>query len=183
MARATRKECREVKVMGASVALYRRARRAGATHEEALSVLREERPFWRYEVFRTAGASHAQALALEDGGVDPVSYRDLRRIGVGDAEVREAHRLGVPLDTYFSARKAGLSHDDAAALVEAGLRHGGVHSWRAAARARRLLADRGRETHETLELLARRADGFKGKAEELVREISPDPASGRERVA
>lgn len=173
MAHATRRERREAKALGASIPLYRGARRAGATHDEALSVLRHERSFWRYELFRTAGASHAKALALEMEGIDPISYRDLRRIGVSDEELSDAHRRGTTLDVYFSARRAGLAHDDAVVLIGAGLRHAaGKRTWETAARARDLLASRDLETQENLTLVVRRLQGFKGEPAQLVSGIA-----------
>lgn len=173
MRHATRSERREIKELGASLPLYRQARRAGVTHEEVLSVLREESSFWRYELFRTTGVTHAEAVALEAEGVDAISYRDLRRIGIPDVEVRDAHRRGAPLDVYFSARKAGLGHDEAIGLVEAGFRHAASpRHWNTAARARQLLAGRHEETPENLTLMVRKVPGFKGGAKDLVEEIA-----------
>jgi hypothetical protein len=172
MGHATRRECQEVKELGASVPLYRRIRRAGASHDEVVAVLRGGRSFLRYELLRTAGASHASALALESRGIDAISYRDLRRIGVGDDEVEDAERRGLALDVYYSARNAGLTHDDAATLVDAGLRHANARAWRTAARARHLFDGRARDTRTTLELLARRAPAFKGSAEDLADEVA-----------
>lgn len=184
MPRATRSERREVKALGASVALYLGARRAGATHDEALTALGRERSFWRYEVFRTAGASHAEALALEEEGVDAVSYRDLRRIGIADEEVSDAHRRGIPLDVYFSGRKARLAHEDAAALISAGLQHAASkRTWQRAARARQLLANRNRATQENLTLVMRRLQGSAGEPERLVTEITAGEATGSARAA
>lgn len=173
MVHATRSERREVKALGASIPLYRGARRAGATHDEALSVLGQERSFWRYELFRTAGASHEKALALETEGIDAVSYRDLRRIGVADEEVRDAHRHGIKLDVYFSARKAGVEHDDAVAVINGGLQHAaGKRTWETAARARHLLASRDLETQENLTIVVRQLQGFKGAPELLVNGVA-----------
>lgn len=69
-----------MRALGRQPPLYRGARRAGAIHDEALSMLGQDRSFWRYEAIRSAGASHEEALALEME-VDAISYRDLRRIG------------------------------------------------------------------------------------------------------
>jgi hypothetical protein len=162
-----RSEWQEVKALGGSVPLYRRARRAGATHDEVVSVLRDGTSFWRYELFRTAGASHAEALRLGAEGIDAISYRDLRHLGVSDDEVRDARRRGAPLDVYFSARKAGLGHDDATAMIAEGFRHAAsARTWKTA-----VLAGRNQATQANLTLVVRRAPGFKGDAEDLADEI------------
>lgn len=184
MRHATRGECHEVKALGASVPLYRRARRVGATHEEVVAALRDGTSFWRYEMFRTAGASHEEARALESEGVDPISFRDLRRLGIDDDEVLDARHREIPLDVYFSARKAGLTHDDATALVDAGFQHAAsARVWKTAAQARQLLASRERATQESLTLVVRRAPAFKGNAERLVSEIATDEVSAGARAA
>lgn len=58
----------------------------GASHDEVPSVLRQGRSFWRDQLFRAAGASHGEALALESEGVDAFSYRDLPQMG-GDGGI------------------------------------------------------------------------------------------------
>jgi hypothetical protein len=184
MAHATRRERQEAKELGASIPLYRGARRAGATHGEALSVLGQERSFWRYELFRTAGASHAKALALESEGVDAIAYRDLRRIGVADEEVIDANRRGVALDVYFSARKAALGHDDAVALVCAGLGYAASkRTWETAARARQLLASRHQETQGNLTQVVQGLQGFKGDPDHLVRRVAAGDVARSEQAA
>lgn len=181
MVHVTRSERQEVKALGASFPLYRGARRAGATHGEALSVLGQDRSFWRYELFRTAGASHEKALALETEGIDAISYRDLRRIGVADEEVRDAHGRGITLDVYFSARKAGLTHEDAVALIDAGLQHAASkRTWEMAARTRQLLASRDQESQESLTMVVRQLQGFKGEPEHLVQSIAVRGTTGSE---
>lgn len=177
MRRRMRNERREAEALGANAALYRRSRRAGASHDEVLSVLHQGRSFWRYQLFRAAGASHAEALALESEGVDAFSYRDLRHIGVGDDGILDARRRGLPLDVYFSARKAGLSHEDAAAVIGAGFRHAAsAGEWKMANDARQLLTGRAQATPGNLTLVVRRTPGFKGDAEELVSDIVGDVA-------
>lgn len=183
MARATRTERREARELGASARLYRRARRAGATHGEIVSVLGQERPFWRYEVFRTGGATHAEALALDAEGVDPIAYRDLRRMGVAASDIEGARHHGASLGQYVAARRAGLSHDDAVVLVSAGFRGANDHVWERAAKARGLLADRGLETTETLALLGQRAQGSAADAGDLVDEIAREAGEGRSHAA
>lgn len=184
MTHATRSERREANVLGASMPLYRRARRAGATHDEVVSALREGTIFWRYELFRIAGVTHAQARALEAEGVDPIAFRDLRRIGIDDDEMLDARCRELPLDVYFSARKAGLDHDEAAALIEAGFQHAAsTRAWKTAAKARKLLSNREQETRESLTLVVQRAPGFKGDAESLVKEIAAEAVNARERAA
>lgn len=143
----------------------------GASHDEVPSVLRQGRSFWRDQLFRAAGASHGEALALESEGVDAFSYRDLPQMG-GDGGILDARRRELPLGVCFPAREAGLPHEDAAAVIGAGFRH--------AARLRRM-EDGESSTPAVGEASAGDASepragraaaaGFKGDADELVSDI------------
>lgn len=168
----TRNEIHEAKKLGARPQLYRRARRAGAGHQEIMSVLERDKYLWRYELARRVGASHEEALAFLESGISPFDYQDLRRAGATHREILDVNRELVDLRFYAMARRLGIPRDEAAPLVKAGLFHATGTAWRNSAEALRELRAQGRDTPSVVERLGKLAPQFQGDARALALEAA-----------
>lgn len=170
----TRKELGEARRLGAGRRLYRRARRAGASHREIVSVLRSGKHLWKYEIARRVGDSHQQALSFLESGISPFDYEDLRLAGATHFEALDANREGVMLSFYAMARRLGIAREEAMPLVKAGLLHAKRAAWHKSAEALRALRCQGRDTSRLTERLAKLAPHFEGDAHALATQAAQE---------
>lgn len=178
----TRKELGEAKRLGAWRRLYRGARRAGASHQEILSVLQSEQYLWKYEMARRVGDNHQEALAFLESGMSPFDYQELRRAGAAQSEILEVNGEDVDLRFYAMARRLGVQREDAALLVKAGLFHASDSAWRKAADALRDLRAQELETPGAVERVAKLAPDFEGDAQALAHEAVTTTETAKEPI-
>lgn len=176
----TRREVREAKGLGAWRRLYRGARRAGASHQEIISVLQSDKYLWKYEMARRVGDSHQEALALLESGMSPFDYQELRRAGATPSEILDVNAEEVDLRFYAMARRLGVPREEAAPLVKAGLFHAKDTAWRKAAEALRDLRTQERDSPSAVARLAKLAPRFEGDAHALALEAAKEPERAKE---